>query len=198
MINESPETYTFALLSLLQDFNPDMPTAEKLRWLIKNARPNFIKQINMQQPTTIDQFLDLMRRVEHTQYLLAETYETNSISDIQIELKLDELTGKNKEVETKIDQLTSCSEQCQKQLANITTLVIEAKEQSMLQPAGPNHRETFPYHSQERVTYEGPRPLECYNCGGPHLQRWCDQIAQQLSNSITQQPRETLAIFIHS
>jgi hypothetical protein len=68
LINENPESYTFALLALLQELNPAIEIDEQIRWLIRNARPEYIKRVSMHQPSTIDEFLDLMRRVEHAKY----------------------------------------------------------------------------------------------------------------------------------
>jgi len=82
LLNENPENYTFALLALLMEYDPDMSEIEQVRWLIRNSRPTFMKQVNMQKPKTVDEFLDKMRTVEHTQYLMAERNDTMAVEEI--------------------------------------------------------------------------------------------------------------------
>jgi hypothetical protein len=184
MLNETPEAYTFALLALLRDFNPDMAMLEKIRWLIKNSQPNFIKAIKLQKPQMVDDLLMLMRRVEHTRYLMAENHEINNISDIQVEIKLDELSRKIKEADTKIDNLTSNTAECKAQLSTLTSLMTEVKEQKnpftktgYRNNSGNQRGGSGAYRG--RVVYRGPRPLACYTCGESHSQRLCNQTKHQ-------------------
>jgi len=81
LLNENPENYTFAPLALLLEFDPNMPEHEQVRWLIRNSRPSFMKQVNMQNPISVDDFLDKMRTVEHTQYLMAEHNDTLAVDE---------------------------------------------------------------------------------------------------------------------
>ena len=66
LVNEKPECYTFNLLALLNEYDNDMPETEQIRYLIRNSRPEYQEQVTVQNPRTIADFLDTMRRIEST------------------------------------------------------------------------------------------------------------------------------------
>jgi hypothetical protein len=114
-LNESVETYTFELLALLEDLDPDMSEIERVRHLLRNSRADYRKLITIHNPTTVDIFLELMRKVEYTNALSSQFEETNITEDI---------CG-----------VKSASEQTilQGRLDNLTTLVVNSQIENQRQ-----------------------------------------------------------------
>jgi len=68
-IGKSVEKYTYDLIDICNDVDPKMPEAVKVRWLIKNSRPNYIPQILILQPKIVQVFLSILRRIKQGNYL---------------------------------------------------------------------------------------------------------------------------------
>jgi len=180
LLNESPEAYTYALLALLQDFDNDMPEEEQVRWLTRNARPAFMKEINMHDPKTIDTFLTLMRRVQHTHYLMADRADIAAIEEFnnenRIATKLDVLTalvGQNREqkqapVSDSWRDRPQPERRPQQERRQQRNQAFERQDQAQgkaYQPRNRRNFRTFPY---------------CYICKGNHFASTCQYNVKEM------------------
>lgn len=144
-VGETAEQYHFAMMGLLSDYNDRLSDAEKVRYIIKNLRPSYLKQINVQNPRTPDELLELIRKVDETTEMLLDR------EDIAI---LQELANNG--------QPNEATKEITNQLGAITLALETTLKNQMAQANQPAAQGTGPR-----------RPLSCWICKGPHRASQC-------------------------
>jgi hypothetical protein len=76
--SESPEDYMYDMFDLCKAFDPHMPEDAIVRKTIKGLRPGYLEKINFADPQNMDDLLKAIRKIKETNYLLDQTFETQS------------------------------------------------------------------------------------------------------------------------
>ena len=73
-IGESAEDYLYDMLDLCHAVDDTMQEAKVVRYIIKGLRPTFLEKVNLADPKTISELLEVIRKIHETKYLI-NSYE---------------------------------------------------------------------------------------------------------------------------
>lgn len=133
--NESAETYVWSFASLLEEYDDTLSEIEKIRYILRNSRPMYRKIVTIHEPKTIQDLLQLMRKVELTQTLMNDTDEVNVF----------EATGLQPASEAKITQ---------GKIDTLTTLFMQSQIQTKKQDLTPTKEEPNPVRQMRQADYD--------------------------------------------
>jgi hypothetical protein len=158
-LNESIEAYTFDFLALVAAYDDKMPESKRVRRLINNCRPTYLRWMKMHKPKTIEEFLEIGRRVENADNVLLDREEVTTVREIFSPPVLDQ------------------SKQLSKEFKKLTTLLINNNNSANNPNIVPVQRPLTCFgcggnHWRSNCTLN---PLKCFKCGGPHFARICMQ-----------------------
>jgi len=94
-IGESAEDYLYEMVDLCYAVDELMPEAKVVRHIIKGLRPTFLEKVNMHDPKTIAEALELIRKIHETRYLV----NANEEDILSIQPTVDELAKTNELIE---------------------------------------------------------------------------------------------------
>jgi len=103
---EIPEVYVYDLVTLLDDFDPNMSEATKVNWLTKNARPSYISNLTLADPKTVSEFLQTLRQIHKGQILTSERTDVAAL-----EQQISELTVAVSAIDDKVTSVAQSTNQ---------------------------------------------------------------------------------------